>query len=198
MDQRILLLGLLRMQEMHGYQLNDFIDRRLDFVTDLKKPTAYYILNKLCKDGYVREETEQAGNRPERRVYHITAAGEECFQKLLRQNLASFEQTYFADDMGVLFMHSLAPHEVREALEKKLAQVRLEIANLEEQGLSGHHEANDPVRLVLNHKMAHLQVDEQWIGDLITMLNQRRSWNEVLESRPIEECLVEVSANSED
>ena len=29
MDRRILLLGLLRMQEMHGYQLNDFIDRRM-------------------------------------------------------------------------------------------------------------------------------------------------------------------------
>lgn len=190
MDQRILLLGLLRMQEMHGYQLNDFIDRRLDFVTDLKKPTAYYILNKLCKDGFVREETEQAGNRPERRVYHITGAGEECFQALLRQNLVAFEQNYFADDLGVLFMHSLAPQEVRAALEKKLAQVREELARLE--GLPAHHVGDDPVRLVLGHKIAHLQVDEKWISDLVTMLNQRQNWNEPLETRPVEECLAEV------
>lgn len=177
MDRRILLLGLLRMQEMHGYQLNDFIDRRLDFVTDLKKPTAYYILDKLCKDGYVREETEQAGHRPERRVYHITPKGEECFQALLRENLTDFEQTYYADDLGIIFMHSLAPQEVRAALKEKLGRVRKELAHLE--ALTAHNAPNDPVRLVLTHKIAHLRVDEQWVSGIINLLAGREGWSEV-------------------
>ncbi len=187
MDRRILLLGLLRMQEMHGYQLNDFIDRRLDFVTDLKKPTAYYILDKLCKDGYVREETEQAGNRPERKVYHITGPGEECFQKLLLQNLTTFEQTYFADDLGVIFMHSFAPREVQTALQVKLGQIRGEIERL--QDLPAHNNPNDPVRLVLRHKLAHLRVDEQWVMDLIGMLAEREGWNDEPLVKPVEDCL---------
>ncbi|MEI6045972.1 MAG: PadR family transcriptional regulator [Chloroflexota bacterium] len=187
MDRRILLLGLLRMQEMHGYQLNDFIDRRLDFVTDLKKPTAYYILDKLCKDGYVREATEQAGNRPERKVYYITPEGEECFQTLLRQNLATFEQAYYADDLGLVFMHSLAPQEVRTALEKKVVQIKREIAQLEE--LPAHNGPNDPVRLVLKHKIAHLQVDLEWINSLSRMLADRETWDDEPTNGTIDECL---------
>jgi DNA-binding PadR family transcriptional regulator len=189
MDQRILLLGLLRMQDMHGYQLNDFIDRRLDFVTDLKKPTAYYILNKLGKEGYVREETEQSGNRPERRVYHITESGERLFQNLLRENLASFEPTYYADDLGLLFIHSLAPQEVRAALEEKLARLREEIARLE--NLPAHSGPEDPVRLVLTHKLAHLRLDEQWISQIVTKLVESQNWSEAHIGNVLEECLAE-------
>jgi len=51
MDRQLLLLGLLRRQEMHGYQLNEFIEEKMHFCIDLKKPTAYYLLDKLAQEG---------------------------------------------------------------------------------------------------------------------------------------------------
>ena len=47
MERELLLLGVLRQGEMHGYQLHDFIERSLAFCTDLKKPTAYFLLDKM-------------------------------------------------------------------------------------------------------------------------------------------------------
>jgi DNA-binding PadR family transcriptional regulator len=48
MDERaLLLLGVLRVQSQHGYQINEFIERTLGRVTDMKKPTAYAILERL-------------------------------------------------------------------------------------------------------------------------------------------------------
>ncbi len=63
MDRKLLLLGLLRMQDMHGYQINDFIDAFLAVCVDVKKPTAYYLLNKMHADGWIAVE-EQAGGQP--------------------------------------------------------------------------------------------------------------------------------------
>ena len=61
MEKKLLLLGLLRRQEMHGYQLNEFIDNNLALCTDLKKPTAYYLLDQMSKDGWISAEAEQEG-----------------------------------------------------------------------------------------------------------------------------------------
>ena len=53
MEKKLLLLGLLRSQEMHGYQLNEFIENSLPTCIEIKKPTAYYILNKMLADKWV-------------------------------------------------------------------------------------------------------------------------------------------------
>ena len=58
MDDKLLLLGILRRQEMHGYQLFEFIDRDLAACTNLKKPTAYYLLNRMA--GFAKSKCKRA------------------------------------------------------------------------------------------------------------------------------------------
>ncbi|KHF35170.1 Transcriptional regulator PadR-like family protein [Paenibacillus sp. P1XP2] len=60
MDEReLLVLGLLMTQSQHGYQINDFIERNLGQVSDMKKATAYAILKRLDKQGCVNVTVEQ-------------------------------------------------------------------------------------------------------------------------------------------
>lgn len=40
----LILLGLLMGQSQHGYQINEFIEKNLSVVTDMKKSTAYATL----------------------------------------------------------------------------------------------------------------------------------------------------------
>ena len=94
MERKLLLLGLLRSQEMHGYQINELIDAHLGTSIQLKKPTVYKLLATMVDDGWIRYYEEQEGNYPTRRVYQITPEGEEAFQRLLRQSLADY-QTHF-------------------------------------------------------------------------------------------------------
>ena len=76
MEQRsLILLGLLMGQSQHGYQINEFIERNLSTVTDMKKPTAYATLDKLSQNGYIDIQLEQEGNRPTRKVYSINDSG---------------------------------------------------------------------------------------------------------------------------
>src|SRR5689334_24991696 len=109
MDRELLLLGLLRRAHMHGYQLHEFIERDLATCTDLKKPTAYFLLDKMTRLGWITQREEREGNRPARRVYQVTAAGEAQFQQLLRENLSGSATTRFTGDIGLIFADTLAP-----------------------------------------------------------------------------------------
>ena len=67
MIKQLLLLGLLNENDMHGYRLNEYVNQAMGLYTEIKKSTVYYTLDKLEKDGYVEQEVERKGRRPERR-----------------------------------------------------------------------------------------------------------------------------------
>ncbi len=119
MERELLLLGLLRQQDMHGYQLYEFIEQSLSACTDIKKSTAYYLLNKMAADGWITEEQVQEGNRPPRRVYSLTPTGEAEYQRLLRANLAEFYPIYFPGDIGLAFIDDLPDEEALALLKQR-------------------------------------------------------------------------------
>lgn len=168
MDAKLLLLGLLRRQNMHGYQLYEFIDRDLSVCTDLKKPTAYYLLNKMAAEGLVTEDQVQEGNRPPRRVYSLTEKGEAEYQRLLRLNLAEYSPAYFNGDAGLAFMDTLDPLEARSLLEQRRSVMVKELASLAEVPLHG-----GSLQLVIDHRIHHLKSELDWLDSLLENLAQK-------------------------
>jgi DNA-binding PadR family transcriptional regulator len=175
MDDKLLLLGLLRNQQMHGYQLYEFIGGGMSVCTDLKKPTAYYLLNKMAQDGWVEERAEQEGNRPPRKVYRLTADGEEAFQSLLRQNLADYQAPHFPGDIGLAFLEALSPQEARSLLEQRRAALAGQLAQV--QAAPRHSGA---LQLLLDHQHRFLKGELSWIDRVIEKLinNQWEDSNE--------------------
>lgn len=169
MDRQLLLLGLLRRQDMHGYQINEFIEEKMHFCIDLKKPTAYYVLDKLAQQGLVRVEHNQTGNRPPRRVYHITAAGEAHFFKLLRENLAQHSPIYHPSDVGIAFIDQLPPAEAAGHLRHKRERLTAELQAMH--GVTGH---GGPLRHVLDHSRRLLQAELDWLQELIAHLDHEQ------------------------
>lgn len=167
MDRKLLLLGLLRRQEMHGYQLHEFIDRNLALCTDLKKPTAYYLLDKMAADGWLITETEQEGNRPPRRIYRLTIAGEEAFQRLLRENLAQYTPVNFPGDVGLAFLEWLDTNEALTLLTQQQREVEARMQEI--QNVPVHQGS---LQLIVSHQMHHLQSELDWLAEVIAGLEQ--------------------------
>ena len=119
-ERALLLLGVLMDQSQHGYQINDFIERRVARVYPMKKPTAYAILDRLEAAGAVAVHTERAGNRPPRRVYTLTDAGRALFKTLLEENLRSFDRPSSAGDIGLIFLGRLDHAAAIAALRQRL------------------------------------------------------------------------------
>lgn len=166
MERELLLLGLLRGQEMHGYQLNEVLSRVAHYV-DLKKATVYFLLDKMADAGWVTRTDEQAGNRPPRRVYHLTPAGEAVFQRLLRENLATHEPTRFSGDIGLAFADALPPPELTALLGARRAAVEAELAVLR---ATTHPDGG--LRWIIEHQIRHLVTELEWLDEFIQSLEE--------------------------
>jgi DNA-binding PadR family transcriptional regulator len=162
MDDKLLLLGLLRGQQMHGYQLFEFIEGALAVCTDLKKPTAYYLLNKMAQDGWIEERQEQEGNRPPRKVYRLTQEGEAQFQRLLRENLAGFTPPPFAGDIGLAFSDAAPPGET-----VALLQQRRQVLHNALQTLQRAPQHAGAFQLLLDHQRHFLSSELDWLDHVI-------------------------------
>ena len=188
MEATLLVLGLLKLQDMHGYQLGDLIDKRLKYLTDLKKPTLYHLLGKLESEGLVRKSASREGNRPERFTYQLTDAGQARFEDLLWANLQGAHTTYFADDIGLLFLSELPAAQARVYLSEKRAGVAQNILAVEH--AVALHEAGTPPYVTLRHHLVHLQTELAWLDELLSDLKKRAVRQDILE------CLAAADENA--
>ncbi|MFN8371577.1 MAG: PadR family transcriptional regulator [Anaerolineae bacterium] len=171
MDRELLLLGLLRRGDMHGYRLHEFINRDMAFCTDLKKPTAYHLLQKMAASGWILEIEEHEGNRPPRKVYKLTAEGESVFQRLLRENLREYYPSRFTGDIGIAFVEALSPEEAYTLLMQRRAALQSEL-EMAEAAQSAH--SSTGTQLVVEHQIYHLQAEIDWLDKVISRLGGQR------------------------
>lgn len=168
MERELIILGLLRQTEMHGYRLIELVERDLHSSADLKKPTAYFLLNKLARAGLVARSRARDGKRPPKWIYHLTAEGEARFQKLLRENLAAYPPTVFAIEAGLAFLDQLDSSEAVELLRarRRILEGRLKQASADD-------DRRRAFPLVSSHQTAHLTAEVQWLSDLIARMESQ-------------------------
>ena len=166
MARELLLLGLLRQDEMHGYQLHEMFSSVLAHSIDLKKPTAYFILDKMAQRGWVTVSSTQEGNRPMRKVYRLTPDGEAAFERLLRENLATYADAESTGDIGLAFMDALPPTEAAALLLKR--RERLSVLVLSAHAIPPHE---GTFQFMIEHRIRHLEADLAWLDSVIARLD---------------------------
>lgn len=167
MERKLLLLGMLRMHEMHGYQINELIDAHLGTSIQLTRPTVYKLLGAMVEDGWINYHEEQEGNYPTRRVYKITPEGEEAFQQLLRQNLADYKPISYLGNIGIVYLDTLPVEEAAALLQQR----REKVENLvQELRTDEQHEGS--YQLMLSFHLSQLNAEMQWLDELIGHLQQ--------------------------
>ncbi len=164
-DRALLLLGLLRQEHRHGYQLHEFVEANMALCTDLKRATAYLLLDRMAAKGWVTFETTQEGNRPPRRVYRLTPAGEQAFQAMLAAGLTSHTLTRLAGDVALAFLDALPPDQAASLLRQRREAMR---AARETLLATPPHRGS--LQLVIEHQLRHLAAELEWLDELIQRL----------------------------
>lgn len=162
MERKLLLLGLLRMHEMYGYQLNEVIDHHLETSVHLTKPAVYDLLKRMADEGWITHKEEREGKRPPRRVYSITSQGEVAFQEMLRESLADYKPAEFRSDISLAFMDVLPPGEVTPLLKKRRSAIEDRM-----QKVSSHAQHPGSFQLVIEHQLRHLSIELEWLDEVI-------------------------------
>jgi DNA-binding PadR family transcriptional regulator len=159
---KLLVLGMLRMQAMHGYQVAEVIETHFGDNVHIKKPTMYDTLKKIAEEGLVGSREEQEGNRPPRTVYSITEQGELEFMRLLRLSVSEYDPPQGYSDMGLMFLDTLGPAEVRDLLTARRESIADSIA---------HHGEEDPhqgaMGLASERIHLHIMAELDWLDDVL-------------------------------
>lgn len=79
------LLGFLRQQPMHAYEIHQTLMRNeaLGLVWHLKQSLVYVMLERLEAEGYISTSLEPQGSRPPRKILRLTADGHVAFAQWL-------------------------------------------------------------------------------------------------------------------
>jgi DNA-binding PadR family transcriptional regulator len=153
-EKILFLLGLIRNEELYGYQLIALAESHFNLVVSITKPTVYRLLDKMTDDGWITFREEQVGKAPVRKIYAITPAGEEAFRDLLRQSLAEYCPTEYTSQVSLAFLSALPLEEVLSLMQGRRSQMRTLL-----QKLSESEEHQHEFQMVFEQQRRHFEVE---------------------------------------
>ncbi len=175
MDRQLFLLGLLRQEDMHAYQLNEQLKSGAGQPINLKKATVYDLLRRMEKQGWIASREEQVGNRPLRHVYAITPEGEGAFQRLLRERLGQYPKPELPAAVSLAFA-SWLPRTVALGLLRRRRGKVIALADelaTELAGLSG--DGDESLSSLPKSYMHRFYITEAaWLDETIDRLSQTK------------------------
>jgi DNA-binding PadR family transcriptional regulator len=109
----------------------------------------------------------QDGNRPVRKVYQLTSLGEREYQRLLRENLSSFQPISFAGDVGLAMLDQLSSDEAVTLLQER--RENLERAYQEAQAAPLHQGS---LQFAIRHQVFFLTQELKWLDQILAELTR--------------------------
>ncbi|ALJ22156.1 PadR family transcriptional regulator [Microbacterium sp. No. 7] len=168
----IVVLGLLREDDMHPYEMMRLIrHRRDDRLVRVSHGALYHTVARLGGAGLITEVgTERDGNRPERTTYALNEAGRAAAEAWVRRELGRIDRgTEFR--VALAEAHVLPRDEVaallrtrRDALAEQLEQLRAGLARAGARGI--------PYQFLVegDRDRALLDADLRWTDGLLAAL----------------------------
>ena len=165
MERKLLVLGLLMNATMHGYQINEMIEAHLGSGVQLKKSLIYKLLGSMADEGWLTYTEEQEGNRPPRRVYSISDAGEQAFRELLMESLGDYKPADFLGHIAIGYLDMLSSDEALPLLQQRRQKIE---ALLDDTHKLGTHPGSH--QLIIDHQIHHLKSELAWLDHVIAQV----------------------------
>lgn len=169
----IATLALLAERPMHPYEMyQTFVQRRQDRVVKLRRGSLYHCVYWLEDRGLARPAgTEREGNRPERTIYEITAAGEEELRSRVADMLATPVNEYPQFPLAIGEAHNIPLETVLALLDGRLALLKDKLAESDEAVRHLEAKALEPrFWLDVSYARAVQAAEVSWLEQLLSDL----------------------------
>ncbi len=174
MNLRYLILGLLTQQPMSGYDVKRFLASFGWLIGSPSFGSLYPALNALLKEGLVSVEVIPRTDKPSRKLYSITDAGEAALHTWLKEPAAppTSMRTFV---MHLLLTDQLSTAALRRHLEARWAEVLahregLEVMELDE--LEGEGRGQSMAR---SYGLALASAELAWLEATLASLDDART-----------------------
>jgi DNA-binding PadR family transcriptional regulator len=170
MSVRYAILGLISQKPRHGYETRVAFESLVggDENWEVKPSQIYTTLDRLEEAGLVERSSDLGeGEEPSRRVYQITAQGEEALQEWFASPVPADHQR---DEFFIKLMIGVASGRVKP---ERLVQTQRSLLFQEMHSATNQRDEYDPRTemaqiLLLDKVIMHLEADLRWL-DMIEM-----------------------------
>lgn len=172
-DRHLLLLGLLKLQSQHGYQINEFIENNMKCILPIKKATSYALLNKLEEEDYINMQEAQKDKRPTKKVFSITKKGENLFLELMESSLKNVDEINFSGDIPFLFLDDFPKDKAIECIDKRIEKLQQLVSDYEKivKSTNKSHGDNKGIAFTIKRRLSLLKEDLSSVKHLRENLN---------------------------
>lgn len=160
------LLGFLRQEPMHGYQIYQRLSKSqgMGLVWHLKQSQLYALLGKLERREYVTYAIEQQEGRPDRKVYELTEAGRAALLAWVRTPVARGREFRMEFLAKLYFARQEGEQIVAELLSEQRMACRGWLDELETEAAEHVDEdANEYAHLVYQFRIGQMEAVLAWI-----------------------------------
>lgn len=166
-EHELLLLGLLKENPQHGYEIKTKIKEILSLSAGVKLKSIYYPLRVLEKKGFVAKRVTKPTRRPERIVYALTPKGQERFRELLNKSFLNLKRPQFSLDLSLYFLPYMDPAVSRRRLRGRLLMLNRISRGLEELVNSPDKKRPLSLQRILEHNLEMLKAEAKFLSGLI-------------------------------
>ena len=110
--QELIILGVLKEQPRHGYEIKKIISKELGVFTSLENKSIYYPLRMMEERGLIKKTASQGRGKLFRYVYSITPQGNKAFVHMAMDALLSEKRPFIDIDIPLYFLPFLEKKEV--------------------------------------------------------------------------------------
>jgi len=162
------ILGLLDLAPMTGYELKRHFDTVVSHIWNADKAQIYRTLSQLTEDGLATVETVPGVGAPDRQVHHITDRGRETLNDWLTSKL-DHQPERDAFLARLFFSGGLAESQLEELLGTRRADAQSLLTALSQMRASVPEPTDRRARLrlaTLDNGIAHLRTELDWLSTL--------------------------------
>lgn len=176
MSLRLFVLGLLNQRPMSGYDIKRSL-RSLSWLIGSPSPGSLYpALRGLLRAGLVTVHVVVRPDKPPRKEYHVTQAGENVLEEWMSQPAAPGTVKTFA--MRLILASNLAPAALQVHLEKRRSEVA-RCHDALELSISALGEGADfRQRLALDYGLAVARSELAWLDGVLPQLPRQEAAKE--------------------
>ena len=160
------VLGLLKERPMHGYQLSRELGDSLGGLWRVSYGSLYPSLRRLEHDGAIESEAGDERGARRKKVYRITAKGEQVVLELLQESPNDTQTEDARFRMRLAFFRYLPPETRIRLLERRRQALQERLAIIGESLRTGRS-TDDYGRALIEHNRSVTESDITWLEQLI-------------------------------
>jgi DNA-binding PadR family transcriptional regulator len=168
------ILGLLKEQPMHGYQLSRELGDSLGSFWRVSYGSLYPTLRRLEKAGDVEAVASQettVGRR--KQVYRVTEQGEATFLQLLQETPHDNQSEDQRFRVRLAFFRYLPPETRLRMLERRRAYLAERLSTITDSMTTARARVDDYTRSLMEHGRSATESDLAWVDGLIETERRR-------------------------